>query len=108
MMPVAPPFGDLPALARQFEAIAADIRVIHAHGQPHDRDLRDAPLLEAWTFALVSAPCLVGRVSKHPLLGDRHRIHTSQLVALDADQGWVRTWSRFYRLGSSRDVPLHS
>lgn len=45
---------------------------------------------------------LIGRVTGHPLLGDR-TASTSPLWFADPDGTWVRTLSRFYRLGPSAD-----
>ncbi len=74
--------------------------------------LRGAPFLDQ--YAPVVSPLglqLVGQVSDHPLLGSR-TIITSQLWFADPDGGWVRTLSRFYRLGRLRsdgsDVPAVS
>jgi len=44
-------------------------------------------------------PALAGATTGHPLLGDCPIIRTSELFAIDADRGWARTYSRFYRLG---------
>lgn len=74
--------------------------------------LRTAPFLDQ--YAPVVSPLglqLVGRVSDHPLLGSR-MITTSQLWFADPENRWVRTLSRFYRLGRLRsngnDLPTVS
>lgn len=61
--------------------------------------LQKAPLLEDW-FPTVTplGVQLVGHVTGHPLRGDR-AIATSPLWFADPDDTWVRTLSRFYRLG---------
>jgi hypothetical protein len=48
---------------------------------------------------------LIGEVSDHPLLGDRPAI-TSPLWAADPDGRWIRTTSRFYRLGEPADAEV--
>ena len=44
-------------------------------------------------------PVLVGSVAGHPQLGDSRMIRTSQLIWLDRNRKWARTWNRVYRLG---------
>ncbi|MBI5131246.1 MAG: hypothetical protein HZA66_17540 [Rhodopseudomonas palustris] len=61
--------------------------------------LRTAPVLDR--YAPVITPLglrLAGQVTHHPLLGSR-RILTSQVWFADPEGHWVRTLSRFYRLG---------
>lgn len=61
--------------------------------------LRTAPLLDM--YVPVISPLglrLIGTVTDHPLLGAR-TIVTSQVWVADPDARWVRTLSRFYRLG---------
>lgn len=61
--------------------------------------LQSAPLIEHWV--IVRAPAgiqLVGRVTDHPHLSGRISV-TSPLWFADPDGRWIRTLSRFYRLG---------
>lgn len=44
-------------------------------------------------------PSLFGTVMGHPIIEDGRNVCTSELVALDRESGWVRTRSRYYRLG---------
>lgn len=104
-MPIITPFGSLASLNDQLIALAHDIDELRVNGQPRNVDLRTAPVLEAWMSGGLVAPCLLGAVIGHPLLGSRPHIHTSQLIAMDADLGWARTWSRFYRLGELSGIP---
>lgn len=61
--------------------------------------LRSAPLIEDWVLAQTpSGLQLLGHVSGHPWLGDR-MAGTSPLWFADPDGKWIRTLSRFYRLG---------
>lgn len=67
--------------------------------------LHTAPLLDH--YAPVLDPLgvrLVGNVIGHPLLGSGRRIVTSQLWFADPQGHWIRTLSRFYRLGDPADV----
>jgi hypothetical protein len=67
---------------------------------PAAAEMAQAPLLENWRVVVVHLlPVLVGRVSAHPLLGDTGRLRTSQLIWLDRNRQWARTWNRVYRLG---------
>ncbi|MEH2488487.1 DUF6634 family protein [Bradyrhizobium sp. AZCC 2230] len=75
--------------------------------EPSSQQLIHAPLLKNWRavtvqFGLVSDSLrmvLSGSVVNHPLLDDDKSIHTSQLIWLDRDRKWARTWNRVYRLG---------
>lgn len=76
-----------------------------AEAGPTEEDLPDAPILSDWKAAISPGGhvMLWGEVTDHPLLGNAS-IHTSQLVAIDAEAGWARTASRWYRLGRSIDA----
>lgn len=70
--------------------------------------LRDAPLIDQWTAMLTAAGLrLIGQVTGHPRLGDRP-VMTSPLWAADPAGQWVRTTSRFYRLGEPADAEVRS
>lgn len=99
-MPIETPFQNILALQNALADLSHDIHDIRVHGRPSHSALVNAPWLENWSSAALFSPCLLGEVTGHPLLGNRPRIHTSQLMILDTEQGWARTWSRFYRLGA--------
>ena len=64
---------------------------------PSETDIADAPVLDCWR-PLISRKgnmTIWSLVSGHPRLGN-NQITTSQLVAIDAAQGWARTASRWY------------
>ena len=64
-------------------------------------DLAQAPLIVDWrTIFSPLGLRLVGSVTDHPLLGHRTAI-TSQVWAADPTGQWIRTLSRFYRLGAA-------
>ncbi|MFE3836048.1 DUF6634 family protein [Pseudogemmobacter sonorensis] len=67
---------------------------------PTATDLADAPVLDLWrpVISRYGAVGLWGEVTGHPVLGN-DAIVTSRLIALDAEAGWARTASRWYRLG---------
>jgi hypothetical protein len=75
---------------------------------PTPSELAQAPLLEDWRMLVVQVkrdaeeimlPVLTGRVTGHPQHGDIGNLRTSQVIWLDRDRGWARTWNRVYRLG---------
>lgn len=67
---------------------------------PPSSDLELAPQIDFWRPVLVAStvPCLFGFVTGHPRLGIGPT-RTSWLIGIDANAGWARTLSRFYRLG---------
>ncbi|RYG87432.1 MAG: hypothetical protein EON59_07405 [Alphaproteobacteria bacterium] len=91
------PGGDDPvAIAAKLRALADDIERMTMFTPTAELD--DAPVLEDWNLALRAVPILDGRAVGHPILGSRE-VSTSEIFAIDADFRWVRTFSRFYRLG---------
>ncbi len=91
--------GHFVGLEAKLRLLATDIAYLQTVGAPDPDDLRDAPILDAWRFALLPTRCLVGSVTGHPLLGNSPLMHTTPIFASDVEAGWVRTLSRFYRLG---------
>jgi hypothetical protein len=89
---------NLDSLFRDLERLTEDLRKLRAGDGPSQRTLQACPVINQWSFGFLPAPCLVGAVSGHPIL-DNSNIHTSELVIIDRDKRWARTWSRFYRLG---------
>lgn len=75
-----------------------------AEAGPTEADLAIAPVLSDWKAAISPGGNLMlwGEVTDHPLLGTTS-ITTSQLIAIDAEAGWARTASRWYRIGRSHD-----
>jgi len=71
-----------------------------ADSGPSENDLAEAPMLTYWRphVSRHGTPILWGMASGHPRLA-KGWITTSQLVAIDVDQGWARTASRWYALG---------
>jgi hypothetical protein len=67
---------------------------------PTDDDLAAAPFLDNWhigNFSLLGYR-VIGIVTGHPTIDDGD-INTSTPLHADLDRGWLRTRSRFYRLG---------
>jgi hypothetical protein len=93
-----------PDLAPRLRRLADDCEQLKAHGIVTPQMLRNAPLLEAWTPALTPEGLhLVGRAFGLPVHGDR-TVMTSQLWWADPEGQWMRSLSRFYRLGSPINV----
>ena len=77
--------------------------------KPSPLELARAPLLQNWRAAVMHFKhgadplrmilVLVGSVTGHPQHADSRTIRTSQLIWLDRDRKWARTWNRVYRLG---------
>jgi hypothetical protein len=95
-------------LRRQIADFYRDLDLLKGGWTPDERALRDAPLIENWCLDVHSegdaAPgilVLQGNVSGHPRFPGVVQIRTSKLFALNRKEGWARTASRFYRLGSS-------
>ncbi|WP_074471579.1 DUF6634 family protein [Bosea sp. BIWAKO-01] len=66
-----------------------------------------APTIDRWWVGTRAERCLIGEVSEHPELpGIGRPIATSGLFFLDAQRGWARTISRWYRLGAPRGTKL--
>jgi hypothetical protein len=107
-MSIETPFGSLFELRNDLADLLADVHDLRICGTPKPSLLDNAPLLLNWSVVGLFTPCLIGEVVNHPLLGNRPSIHTSHIVAANVEQGWARTWSRYYRLGSPaiEDEPL--
>ena len=66
--------------------------------------LESAPLLTDWAPVLTPGGLhLVGHAVDHPVHGSR-MVMTTPLWWADRDGRWIRTLSRFYRLGSPADL----
>ena len=95
-------------IARQARRLADALDRLAANNEPSPVDLADAPILDNWRKVARLAPALAGVVSGHPLIREGRSSITSEVFAIDGSGRWARTWSRFYRLGSSRiDGRLH-
>jgi hypothetical protein len=95
------PSDDPATLPETAARLALDVKRIRDGEAPTADDLNDAPILDGWAPAMIWQKVLAGSVVSHPRLGSRPLIRTSPLYVFDLERGWVRTWSRFYRLGAS-------
>jgi hypothetical protein len=88
-----------PDLAEKLRSLADDIERIRAGRAPVEADLAKAPLIVDWRPVISPVGLrLFGFVAGHPRLGNISAM-TSQIWAAGADDTWIRTLSRFYRLG---------
>jgi len=88
-----------PDLARRLRTLADDCGRLEIERTVSPILLQKAPLLENWVPAVTPGGVqLIGYASGHPVHGDRV-IMTTALWFADPDGSWVRTLSRFYRLG---------
>jgi hypothetical protein len=89
-----------PDLAAKLRVLADDLERIAAGTAPTAAELADAPVMFDWRSVLSPVGLrLFGRVTGHPRLGDTDAM-TSQLWAAGDDGTWIRTLSRFYKLGN--------
>ena len=93
---------NIDSLYRELEHLTHDLRSLKQGTPPSERQLESCPLLDQWSFGFLPAPCLIGTVYQHPALGSLSDIHTSELILIDPERRWARTWSRFYRLGNQQ------
>ena len=86
-------------LSARLRSLANDLDRVHGATGPTTEDLASAPLIVDWCCVLSPLGLrLAGFVAGHPILGNRPAL-TSQVWAADAGGAWIRTLSRFYRLG---------
>jgi hypothetical protein len=74
-------------------------------------ELAKAPQLQSWQPVIADVRTtddrprllmvLVGRVSGHPNFIDGRLIRTSELIWLDRNRNWARSWNRLYQLGAA-------
>jgi hypothetical protein len=91
-------------LPDRLRSLADDLEDIRDGNAPRAEVLAVAPLVVDWKVTLTLFGLrLTGFVAGHPLLGNRLAM-TSQLWAADPAGKWVRTLSRFYKLGIAADA----
>jgi hypothetical protein len=92
-----------PDLAPRLRALADDCERLQSGHSISPALLQKAPLLKDWVPAMTPAGVrLAGVVTGHPVHGDRAAV-TSPVWFADPKGTWVRTLSRFYRLGPPLD-----
>jgi len=99
LFPFLDPAHITPDLARRLRALANDCDRLEFGRPVSPIMLQTAPVLENWVPAVTPEGLrLIGYASGHPVHGDRI-VTTTPLWFADPDGSWVRSLSRFYRLG---------
>lgn len=89
----------------RLERLLADLRHLRDRGEPDEVSLHAAPVLDEWSMAFTSVPCLVGCVTGHPILAGADRyIATSDLCVISERGRWARTRSRYYLLRAKSNM----
>lgn len=89
------------SLPERLRSLAGDLERIRLGTGPRPDECAHAPLITYWRTVLSPLGLrLMGSVTDHPLLGNRTAM-TSQVWAADSDGRWIRTLTRFYRLGAA-------
>ncbi|MAU45421.1 MAG: hypothetical protein CMP09_11480 [Yangia sp.] len=84
-----------------------------AEAGPEPDDLQGAPMIDNWFLIWRDGDVVRadGDVHGHPTI-DAPWVTTSPVLGYDYDfdreEGWLRTISRWYRLGQLREVPVNS
>lgn len=101
-------FGDFMLLECKIDASESErIKAFLNHMSSLSRDtpapeiLQAAPLLDEWcAIHDCDTVILIGIVTGHPHIRNQGRARTSLLCQLHPEEGWARTWNRYYRLGA--------
>jgi hypothetical protein len=82
----------------KLERLLVDLKSLAAGAMPSEKTLAGSPLLDLYQVRSGRDLFLTGICVDHPkLFGPA--IFTSSLWVVAPDHSWVRTYSRFYRLG---------
>jgi hypothetical protein len=100
--------GDIEDDIRRLESLLTHLKHLANGKFPSSKDLDAAPVIDDFRLALRPAPCIDGRFIGHPELRGRRSV-TSEVWVLALESGWVRTYSRLYRLGRRYGIhhPTH-
>lgn len=85
-------------LKDKLKSLAADLELISSGEGPSPNDLIESPILVDWELIELPVTAIAGYAIGHPKLGSGH-VTTTQIFAIAHDRTWVRTLSRYYRLG---------
>lgn len=89
---------DIAGEIARLEALTADLEMLGNGILPSLACIAAAPLIDNYVLSTTQCPMLAGENHGHPIL-TRRFIQTSELCVVAPTLGWVRTMTRFYRLG---------
>lgn len=93
-------FGtDQKKIVSSLRALANDLEAVGTDGWEPDSSV----LMTDWSLGERSLPCLFGKTHGHPKLPDNRPMFSSELFFLDRSAGYARSFSRWYRLGQSKE-----
>lgn len=87
------------------QSLVADLQALASGALPTKTALQDSPVIHGYLAAFRPVPCLFGFVDSHPVLGEGRQVTTSEIWLSAPELRWVRTYSRYYRLGLAGTVP---
>ncbi|MDE1150485.1 MAG: hypothetical protein PW843_28385 [Azospirillaceae bacterium] len=83
--------------------LSNDLNLFALGHSPHMEILAGAPIIENYAIFERPSISLRGIVTDHPRLGNGPVI-TSQVLLFNIPDGWIRTRSRYYRLGQPHEM----
>ncbi|OMP70328.1 hypothetical protein BV900_19420 [Agrobacterium tumefaciens] len=86
------------ALAEHLRRLADDIETLNVRRT----NSGDVVAINSWSLAVRAVPCLIGRPVDHPAIADDNTARTSELFYFDPQLGLARSFSRWYRLCTTR------
>lgn len=84
----------------RLQLLVNDLKDLRDGKQPSQSTLDQSPLFDNWCETSRPVPCFEGAFLGHPLIQDGQYGITSQIYYVDPDYRYVRTLSRYYRLGT--------
>ena len=95
-----------PATSMKRKRATMDIRTLlkEAVTAPTPEKLASSPLIDGWWIIRAGAFLRAqGQLAGHPTISDPF-VTTSPIMGFDDEKGWMRTRSRYYRLGWAIDL----
>ncbi|CAN7344172.1 hypothetical protein LJR231_001954 [Phyllobacterium sp. LjRoot231] len=80
------------------EHLLRDLKRLRSGNFPDKKELATAPLIDQWSVGTRPLPCLYGVISGHPRFRTSEGV-TSDVWVMSPNLKFVRTLSRYYRLG---------
>lgn len=92
-------WGRSRGLSTNLRELADDLDRIAAGAGPTAVELAEAPVLFDWEPKLTAThePAIRGVVLGHPAIPDGEVLR-AEILAIDPDLSWIRTWTGFFRL----------